>query len=183
MDTEQSLVSYIYTPPNIILKALEGGGLFSTTLTTYFEWPFYGLKCGLFDELLGCVGLCRDLLCVGVCMWIVVVAMCDLGIVYEWVWVGYWPEDVFSVVSHVLSTSKFHYLYYLCVWDASGFPKVVWQFVMNLFFRDPFVNICEFVFHNAEFLFSMRFVYVGLKVAYFSFVFSSRNFVQLVGCH
>ena len=53
---------------------------------------------------------------------------------------------------------------------------------MNLFFRDPFVNICEFVFHNAEFLFSMRFVYVGLKVAYFSFVFSGRNFVQLVGC-
>ena len=45
---------------------------------------FLCLKCGLFDVLLGCVGLCGDLSFVGVCMWIVVVVMCrlrDFGIV------------------------------------------------------------------------------------------------------
>jgi hypothetical protein len=104
------------------------------TLTTYFEWPFYGLKCGLFDVLLGCVGLYmwRPLFVGGVCMWIEVVVMCwlrDFGIVYDWVWVGYWPKDV----SRWFPMYWAHQNYSVCI---------ICTFEMPLAFQKWFDSLC-----------------------------------------
>lgn len=54
--------------------------------------------------------------------------------------------------------------------------------MVNLVITDPFVNTCEFVLRNMEFLLSTGLVFVGLKVVYSLFVSTGWYSIEPVGC-